>query len=130
MSYLATDTHRGSHTVSGRVKLVRGCQRLLQKVVSYTQANPDAHTQRQLGKPAKSSHGQLVTLHIGSQRVGRTVARCVHERTLLRVCVYTKRGSSRPLQRGMTESIQFPVLLCSGLATVCQQGTRTIYTIG
>lgn len=48
---------------------------------------------------------------------------------LVCVCVYSKHSSSRPLQRGLIESIQFPILLCSGLATVCQQGTRTIHTV-
>lgn len=56
--------------------------------MSYTQANPDAHAQCLLWKLAKSGHGQLVTLHIGSQRVGRTDTRCVHVHTLLSVCLY------------------------------------------
>lgn len=104
--------------------------------MSYTQTGTHTrtHTQFQLWK--LSSHGQLVTLHIGSQRVGRTDVLCVPTSTpecvclcgliFECVCVFVP-SSLRPVQRGLIEFIQFPLLLFFGLATVCQQVTKTIY---
>lgn len=76
LSYLGMDTHGGNCTVSSWMRLARGCQKFLSKGMSHTQANPDA-LKCQHRKQAESRHGQLVTLHIGSQRVGRADACCV-----------------------------------------------------
>lgn len=126
---LGTDTEETVLSAAGR-----GCGasvKIFCRKPCHTLEQTQMRAKSQLWKLAKSSHGQLVTLHIGSQCVGwadaccvptSTPSVCVH--TWTPVCVCEKRDSARPPRRGPIEPIQFPIPLCLGLTTVWRQGRR------